>query len=367
MKTLASLTDGESAYVQGIVANGLLRRRLVDLGFVPGAEVTISFASPSGDPVAYRVKGSQIALRRDDAELIRISDRPDMPKDEKISARSCGASPGCNGCQPHSTGLPLTDKVNDPPNPTQELTVALAGNPNTGKSTVFNALTGLRQHVGNWPGKTVTRVEGSWTYQGQAFRIVDLPGTYSLLSASTDEEIARDYVLFGAPDCTVVVADATTLERNLNLILQVLEITDRAMVCVNLIDEARRWGVEIDAEALSEELGVPVVLTAARHGEGMEELRQTIHDLATARIQTRPKRTAYDSELQQAVDDVLPWIERALPDLPNARWIAMRLIDGCDERLRQEMVSGVLADLAGRIGSGSLSDGIRPDRTVIRR
>jgi ferrous iron transport protein B len=118
--------------------------------------------------------------------------------------------------------------------------VALAGNPNTGKSTVFNALTGLRQHTGNWPGKTVTRAEGGFEFADHRFKLVDLPGTYSLLSTSLDEEIARDFILFGQPDVTVVVVDATRLERNLNLVIQVLEITDRAVICLNLMDEAHR-------------------------------------------------------------------------------------------------------------------------------
>ena len=120
--------------------------------------------------------------------------------------------------------------------------VALAGNPNTGKSTLFNALTGLKQHTGNWPGKTVTRAEGGFEFDKVRYKLVDLPGTYSLLSASHDEEIARDFLLFGRPDVTMVVVDATSLERNLNLVLQVLEITDRVVVAVNLMDEAKRKG-----------------------------------------------------------------------------------------------------------------------------
>src|SRR4030042_1793950 len=132
-----------------------------------------------------------------------------------------------------------------------DFVVALAGNPNTGKSTVFNYLTGLRQHTGNWPGKTVTRAEGGFEYSEKKFKLVDLPGTYSLLSTSVDEEIARDFILFGQPDVTVIVVDATRLERNLNLVLQVLEITDRAVLCLNLMDEARRYGLQVDPRRLA--------------------------------------------------------------------------------------------------------------------
>ena len=148
--------------------------------------------------------------------------------------------------------------------------VALAGNPNTGKSTVFNNLTGLKQHTGNWPGKTVGRAEGGFKFGDNRFKIVDLPGTYSLLSTSDDEEIARDFILFGQPDVTVIVVDATRLERNLNLVLQVLEITDRAVLCLNLIDEAARHKIRVDDRLLSKQL--EFLLLLRRQGIGMKEL-----------------------------------------------------------------------------------------------
>jgi ferrous iron transport protein B len=166
--------------------------------------------------------------------------------------------------------------------------VALAGNPNTGKSTLFNALTGLRQHTGNWPGKTVRRAEGAFVYGGLRYKLVDLPGTYSLLSASQDEEVARDFLLFGRPDCTVVVVDASALERNLNLALQVTEITDRVVVAVNLMDEARRRGLDVDTRSLSRDLGVPAVPIVARTGENLSQLLSAMAAVASGEAETAP-------------------------------------------------------------------------------
>jgi len=173
--------------------------------------------------------------------------------------------------------------------------VALAGNPNTGKSTLFNSLTGLHQHTGNWPGKTVSRAEGGFSYGGNRYKIVDLPGTYSLLSTSYDEEIARNFILFGQPDVTVVVVDATRLERNLNLALQVLAITDRAVVCLNLMDEAKRRRLQIDDRRLARDLGVPVAPTTARNGQGLDQLLAAIGDVASGRTKCRPRRTLRNS------------------------------------------------------------------------
>lgn len=224
--------------------------------------------------------------------------------------------------------------------------VALAGNPNTGKSTVFNALTGLRQHVGNWPGKTVARAEGGFRYGGKKYKLIDLPGTYSLLSTSPDEEIARDFLLFGQPDVTVVVVDATRLERNLNLALQILEITDRVVIALNLIDEAKRHGIRVDERHLSRELGVPVVPMAARQMQGIAELLQAIEQVASAVYVTRPHRIQQrHPQLEKALEDLAAAISREFPGLPNARWVALRLLDG-DASIEQAVRERTLGSLS---------------------
>lgn len=224
--------------------------------------------------------------------------------------------------------------------------VALAGNPNTGKSTVFNSLTGLRQHTGNWPGKTVTRAEGGYEFGDQRYKVVDLPGTYSLLATSLDEEVARDFILFGQPDVTVVVVDATRLERNLNLVLQVLEITNRVVVALNLMDEARRYGLKIDERRLARDLGVPVVPMAARDGEGVPELLQAISEVAKGEVVGKPYRVKYQSPtLKRALTQLTSQIKRFYPDLPNVQWVALRLLDG-DERIGEALKNGELGDLS---------------------
>lgn len=207
-------------------------------------------------------------------------------------------------------------------------TIALAGNPNTGKSTVFNALTGLKQHTGNWPGKTVGKATGYFAYAGEGFAIVDLPGTYSLSSTSEDEEIARDFILFGRPDVTVVVADATRLERNMNLLLQVLQITDKVVLCVNLLDEAKRNKIQIDLRALARRLGIPVVGASARSGQGLDELLATMLAVSCGELECRPYRqNALPPHTATQVNKLRERVEALYPEVPNAEWIAYRLIE----------------------------------------
>ncbi len=206
--------------------------------------------------------------------------------------------------------------------------IALSGNPNVGKSTVFNNLTGLNQHTGNWPGKTVTNAQGKYTHRNQKFIMVDIPGTYSLMANSAEEEVARDFVCFGSPDATIVVTDATCLERNLNLVLQTLEITDKVVVCVNLIDEARRKQIHIRFDKLANRLGVPVVPTSARSGRGLGELMDAVYDIANEQIVTQPVRIRYDEAIEQAIELLQPAICQRVEGRISSRWLALKLLDG---------------------------------------
>jgi ferrous iron transport protein B len=215
--------------------------------------------------------------------------------------------------------------------------IALAGNPNVGKSTVFNELTGLNQHTGNWPGKTVTNAQGTYTYHDRNYILVDLPGTYSLLAHSTEEEVARDFICFGQSDVVVVVCDATCLERNLNLVLQTMEITSRVIVCINLMDEAKKKQIRIDKALLEEQLGVPVVTTSARSRDGLNELMETIEKVCSGEICPTPHLARYLPQIAQAAKKIQPVVEESCQEmrLPS-QWVSLRLLD-CDIALEENL------------------------------
>lgn len=249
----------------------------------------------------------------------------------------------CENCPVHNKANLVRLGIN-PEN--VDFIIALAGNPNTGKSTVFNNFTGLKQHTGNWPGKTVSRAEGGYIFNDKKYKVVDLPGTYSLLSTSTDEEVARNFILFGQPDVTVIVTDATRLERNLNLALQILEITDRAVLCLNLMDEARRNNIKIDIRALSRELGIPVIPASARSREGMNELLLAIEEVASGKYVCRPHKIKSKSAgLNHAISEISGQLMAHFPGLPNATWVAMRLLEG-DSSIIEAIRSGHLGSLS---------------------
>lgn len=208
-----------------------------------------------------------------------------------------------------------------------EKIVALGGNPNVGKSTVFNSLTGLRQHTGNWPGKTVSNATGKYEYNNNSFILVDIPGTYSLMANSEEEEIARDFICFGNPDAIVIVVDATCLERNLNLVLQTIEITDKVIVCINLMDEAKRKGITVDLIKLSLLLGVPIVGTSASIGQGMKELMDSIYNVTFNKVNTNPLKIKYNDKIEKAVSQIEPAVKEILNGKINARWLSLKLLE----------------------------------------
>ena len=226
-----------------------------------------------------------------------------------------------------STGNKAKDRgMHIPKEPGQKI-IALAGNPNVGKSTVFNQLTGMKQHTGNWPGKTVSNAWGYCTYQGEQYILADIPGAYSLMAVSAEEEVARDFLCFGEVDAVIVVCDATCLERNLNLVMQVAEIQENVVLCLNLMDEAKKKNIHIDLQRLEQELGIPVVGTTARSKKGLNQLMEQVKcSLESGRH--APMYISYGKQIDQVAAAETEILEQLLTDKLNARWTALKLAEG---------------------------------------
>ena len=221
-----------------------------------------------------------------------------------------------------------------------EYTIALAGNPNVGKSTIFNSLTGMHQHTGNWPGKTVANATGKMEYKDSIFKIVDIPGTYSIMSNSEEEEIARDYICFGNPDVTIIVLDANCMEKNINLLFQIMEITKNIIVCVNLLDEAKKKKIKIDLKKLQEILGVPVIGTIAQKKKTLENLKECLYNVVKGKIKSKANLVVYNNYIESQITKLVPIlkekIEKARKEEINEnilRWISLKIIEGNDKIL----------------------------------
>ncbi|MBS6252913.1 MAG: ferrous iron transport protein B [Clostridium sp.] len=243
----------------------------------------------------------------------------------------------------------------------EEYRIALAGNPNVGKSTIFNNLTGMHQHTGNWTGKTVANAKGECIYKEQKYTFIDLPGTYSIMSNSEEEEIARDYICFGNPDTTVVVVDATTLERNLNLVFQIMEITDNVILCVNLLDEAKKKKIKVDLKKLSSELGIPVVGTIARNKRTLDKLLESIKKACENKIEIIPKRVIYQEKIENAITKLTKVLKEKYSLNENMyRWISLKIIDG-EEKIIKSIEKNLEIEILENKEIQSIIENIKKD------
>lgn len=243
----------------------------------------------------------------------------------------------------------------------EEYRIALAGNPNVGKSTIFNNLTGMHQHTGNWTGKTVANAKGECIYKEQKYTFIDLPGTYSIMSNSEEEEIARDYICFGNPDTTVVVVDATTLERNLNLVFQIMEITDNVILCVNLLDEAKKKKIKVDLKKLSSELGIPVVGTIARNKRTLDKLLETIKKACENKISIQPKRVIYQKNIEDTIAKLTKVLKEKYSLNENMyRWISLKIIDG-EEKIIKSIEKNLEIEILENKEIQSIIENIKKD------
>ncbi len=241
-----------------------------------------------------------------------------------------GLTKNAVGMKAVDSGLEIKKQTPD------DIVVAIAGNPNVGKSTLFNNLTGLNQHTGNWPGKTVTNAQGYCNTKDKSYVLVDIPGTYSLMAHSTEEEVARNFICFGEPDAVIVVCDSTCLERNLNLVLQTIEISNHVLVCVNLMDEAKHKNIKIDIKNLSEKLGVPVVGTIARKKKSLSALMNELDLVIDNKYEKNSLQVKYIRPIEEAIAIVEAEIKHKIPNKINSRWLSLRLLD-YDESLISEL------------------------------
>lgn len=290
LSSLWGLETGETGIVDHMTLPPHTEGRLQSFGLIPGTETECLMRAPGGEPCAFRVRGAVIALRRRECEGIMV---------RRVTEH----------------GAP------------RAMTVILAGNPNVGKSTVFNGLTGMRQHTGNWCGKTVESAKGFATYKGSRITVLDTPGTYSLLSASAEEQAAVDTLCSVPHDCVICVCDATRLERGLILALQILEMTRKMVLCINCMDAARQQGISVDTAQLSGLLGIPVIGVTARQKRTLEPLLEAVMEQA-AMHRTEGMEIRYPQIAERAIGAVMEPVAAALPEAKQgaARWYAVHLL-----------------------------------------
>lgn len=337
-RTLCGLSPGQSGIILSVGSQSdAVKRRLIDMGLTPGTEITVKRVAPFGDPIEVRIRGYELSLRKEDALLIRIGDVP--PVNQKKASNSTSyytrqLDPETIRRMHQVHAHELDNKINyDDTRDNRIMSIALVGNPNSGKTTLYNALTGSSQYVGNWPGVTVEKKEGAARLGDRTIKIVDLPGVYSLSPYSMEEIVARDYIIgtdegIDQPDAVINIVDATNIERNIYLTVQLLELERPMVMALNFMDEARKKGDIIDIDRLSKEIGIPVVPISAKTGENLEELLRVAH---------RQMQTGFNVEPDDLYDDVTHEIHHRVgllihdfacaARLPD-HWASIKLLEG---------------------------------------
>ena len=332
-RTLEDLSPGQSGTVLSVGnKSGAVKRRLVDMGLTPGTEVKVTKIAPLGDPIEVTLRGYELSLRKEDAaQIVMGQPRPRSNGAAKAAMTRRPPDPETARRQLRDHAHELAEHAGryDPAeHDTRTMRLALAGNPNCGKTTLFNTLTGSNQYVGNWPGVTVEKKEGAARIGDRAVTVVDLPGIYSLSPYSMEEIVARDFIIGEAPDCVIDIVDATNLERNLYLTVQLLELERPTVVALNFMDEVARRGDRIDVDRLSKELGVPVVPITARTGAGVEELMHTAHRQMHLGVTIEPDDLYddYTHDIHHRMGELLHDYAYAA-NLP-AHWASIKLLEG---------------------------------------
>ncbi len=330
-KTLEDLAPGQSGTILSIGnKSGTVKRRLVDMGLTPGTEVRVTKIAPLGDPVEVSLRGYELSLRKGDAaQIIMGQPRPRSTGAARAAMTRRDPETARRQLRAHEHELEAHSGRYDPAeHDRRTMRIALAGNPNCGKTTLFNALTGSNQYVGNWPGVTVEKKEGETRIGDRTVTVVDLPGIYSLSPYSMEEIVARDFIIGEAPDCVIDIVDATNLERNLYLTIQLLELERPTVVALNFMDEVEKRGDRIDVDRLSKELGVPVIPITARTGEGVEELMHTAHRQMHLGVTIEPDDLYddYTHDIHHRMGELLHDYAYAA-NLP-AHWASIKLLEG---------------------------------------
>ena len=332
-RTLEDLAPGQSGTVLSISnRSGTVKRRLVDMGLTPGTEVRVNKIAPLGDPIEVGLRGYELSLRKEDAaQIVMGQPRPRSSGSARSAMTRHFPDPETARRQlkAHEHELEAHGGRYDPAeHDRRQMRIALAGNPNCGKTTLFNALTGSNQYVGNWPGVTVEKKEGETRIGDRTVTVVDLPGIYSLSPYSMEEIVARDFIIGEAPDCVIDIVDATNLERNLYLTVQLLELERPTVLALNFMDEVEKRGDKIDVHRLSRELGVPVIPITARTGEGIEELMHTAHRQMHLGVTVEPDDLYddYTHDIHHRMGELLHDYAYAA-GLP-AHWASIKLLEG---------------------------------------